>query len=753
MQNSSECTPFTYANGCLTIAKELKGLGADVDAVDEDGRTLLTRVCRFHPDSVKDYLKLGCDLNKGSEPPLLYAITSANFQMVELLLAAGADPFQILPNGSSLINEAILRASPKILEALFAHPKLDPNQMDKNGMTPLTSAIYIGNLDDVRELYRKGAHLPADLSGKARKAFELGFKRMVITGDALGCAESLLENEKGERQYLETLVLEVLDGAHVEVCVKWINASHLNPLILGEHLELFAEMIEKGLAPRLSEQSLNDLLLKVTVPLGGHSIDEPSSAADETRSTMSENSEIVKWLVSQGADLNGKDLKTGATIFAKIAEFGHIDLIKWCLAQSTIKRVSQTNSLNLLSVATRRLENDDSTGEIYRALVTFGMDQNALCQTGSFATPFSSLVYRGNLNLLLWGLEHGALVCFDNPHRKLMPLHAAAHSLAKGSRKESVLALLDAKADIHERDSFEHSPLTYALFSGDSEVVQVLFDRGAVLRGEKDIESALINAISSGNIAAVRLLKERGFTIPSGLVDEKGLLARGYRPGNHAMLDLLLKETVHFKIDPEDKKEFWGAMIAGYDFTSFQKLIIFKDALQEDSLLIQEEAAKAGKQVYFKKLEAIGIKIDAKKTLEGYKLKNLEGQNVQILDFLFQRLDNKEIKKEVAQYLLEDAIALGSIPVIKFLFANQADANQNAHQKVEQPFPLFAAIKTKNPLIVKYLLDHQANPVVSQTVYSGPGEITSGKDMTAMKAAKASGSQEIFKMIKDRIHR
>ncbi len=160
-------TPLLYAarEGCLDCARHLVDAGADLDMADpEEVSPLLLAVQNAHYDTARLLLEAGADVNKWSwygESPLYAAVDlntiptggrpdrpsldeTGGFEMVELLLEAGANPnlqLKFLPPFRSVGAD---RGADLLLTT---------------GTTPLLRAAKAGDADSVRALLDHGAHV------------------------------------------------------------------------------------------------------------------------------------------------------------------------------------------------------------------------------------------------------------------------------------------------------------------------------------------------------------------------------------------------------------------------------------------------------------------------------------------------------------------------------------------------------------------------------------------------------------------
>lgn len=153
------------------IVELLIEVGADINAVDEDGNTTLHRaMCLSNPEIAEILIKKGADLeikNKLGETPLAYFhkqwVAGSNpLPIVKLLVKAGANLEVVDKMKRTLLIKAILSKFPNVAEFLI-ELGVDVNATTKNKdkESPLYSATVANNVRMVELLIQKGANVNA----------------------------------------------------------------------------------------------------------------------------------------------------------------------------------------------------------------------------------------------------------------------------------------------------------------------------------------------------------------------------------------------------------------------------------------------------------------------------------------------------------------------------------------------------------------------------------------------------------------
>ncbi|MGD8765475.1 MAG: ankyrin repeat domain-containing protein [Desulfobacteraceae bacterium] len=215
--------------------------------------------------------------------------------------------------------------------------------------------------------------------------------------------------------------------------------------------------------------------------------------------------EIVKYLVSQGADVNAQDDFNEIPLF-KAVRRANIELIKYLVYQG-----SKINTLNIrresplhAAVIERRLD-------IAKFLVSQGAEVNTKDINGE--SLLHEAVYQNDLELIRYLTSQGAEV---NVHDKydVYPIHNAAYD----GRLEIVRQLISQGADVNVRGAWAYhrgplyrtfgcTPLHLAAQEGHLKIVEYLILHGADVKAKNNLDdTALSLAEKSRHTEIVSLL-------------------------------------------------------------------------------------------------------------------------------------------------------------------------------------------------------------------------------------------------------
>jgi ankyrin len=130
--------------------------GADVR-----DRSRLARVVVNRANPTDIYTAVVGTVSQGGSTPILFAARHGDVESARLLLAAGADVNDLLPDGTSALTVAA-HSNHTALVQLLLESGANPNVIG-SGYTALHAAVLRGNLDSVRALLMRGAHIDSRL--------------------------------------------------------------------------------------------------------------------------------------------------------------------------------------------------------------------------------------------------------------------------------------------------------------------------------------------------------------------------------------------------------------------------------------------------------------------------------------------------------------------------------------------------------------------------------------------------------------
>ena len=328
--------------GELAAVKALLARGAHVNAKEpsHDQTALMWAASQKHPQVVETLVARGADVRarsrayiqtvtsevtqragreelnytvlRGGSTPLLFAARVGDVESARILLEAGADVNDALPNGTSALVEAA-HSSQQAVGALLLEKGANPN-VAAAGYTALHAAVLRGGLDLVKALLAHGANPNAPITKgtpvrRNSEDFELPATLVGATPYVLAA------------KFLEVDIMRVLaaGGADPRLPMK----TGTTPLMAAAGLGAGAQADRRGLSV-LDGGKVEDerrVLEAVTAAfdLGGD-VNETNQAGDTAlhgAAALGYNS-VVQFLADHGAQLNLKNTR-GQTPLAAIA--------------------------------------------------------------------------------------------------------------------------------------------------------------------------------------------------------------------------------------------------------------------------------------------------------------------------------------------------------------------------------------------------------------------------------------------------
>lgn len=162
-RNSYGWTPFMVAlwNGMDRCAETLFKAGADINALDTGGDSVLSHACiRNEPECIKRILKYGPNLDlceTNGDSPLYKAVRENNPECVKLLLEAGADVNKKGTDGWTALHRASRQTGCDMCAKLLIEAGADINIKDNWGRTPLYIAAESRLVSVMKGLIKAGA--------------------------------------------------------------------------------------------------------------------------------------------------------------------------------------------------------------------------------------------------------------------------------------------------------------------------------------------------------------------------------------------------------------------------------------------------------------------------------------------------------------------------------------------------------------------------------------------------------------------
>ena len=491
-----------------TVRALLKG-GADVNTAQADGMTALHWAAQKNDvDLTKMLLYAGANLKAttriGGYTPLLVAAKLGHAQVIETLLASGADPNAPTMNGTTPLMFAAQAGNAPAVKTLL-DKGADVNSKEKvKGETALTFAAAYGRADVVRLLTAKGADVNVttktiDLAAFNKEEQErlLQFQQQQAqaqggrggaqgAGGQGGGRRGFNPNAKPgiERQYNYT-----------ELVAYWGGVTPLHLAARQGELETTKALLEAG--ANVNQRAIGDNSTPLLI------------------ATINGHFDLAKYLLEKGADPNAAEHNGVTPLYAALN-------CQWAAkALYPQPRAYEQQKTSYLDLMTALLDKGaDSNVRLTKKVwySQYDFDQSGVDETG--ATPFWRAAYSADVDAMKLLMAHGAdpnIPTMRTPGRPrtgdageravqdisglppipvggpgVPPLLAAAgqgygegfaanhHRFAPGGMLAAVKYLVeDLHADVNAREHEGNTALHNAAARGDNEMIQYLVSKGA----------------------------------------------------------------------------------------------------------------------------------------------------------------------------------------------------------------------------------------------------------------------------------
>ena len=516
--------PFT-AEEQEEIGKRLEELGIDLNAVDENGWSLLHYVVggitgidapgsglilEFHPVTITSVLiAKGADANaktKAGETPLHFVLSgSCDVELIKFLVSKGADVNAKNNNGETPLHYAAQRANVEVVKFLVSDGA-NINAESDFDVTPLHYAGKNKNVEVTEFLVSKGA----DVNARTR----IDFTPLHVAAENMNVAvvkflvykgaNINVKNTNGDTPLhvaFEISEDEVIDEvASVEIA-KFLISQGANVMIKNRDQQTPLDIAYKN------NISISQLLL-----LEGLDV----KATDDSRKTLLHyaaenlNVEVAEFLVSKGADINAKTDFDPVIVYTGDGDFGVTPL------HYAVRNASFKVARFLISEGA---EIDAKTFISKETPLHFAVHP----KVDLFSNGADVGTKKVDDDIVILLLSKGADVGTKNVHG-ITPLHYTAEST-----KDPTVArrLVSQGANVSAKDNDGKTPLHYAAASHaeiddqlvpyvrDTDIAEFFISQGADVNAkDNDGKTPLDVAKEAENTAVVEYLSGLSIIIP-----------------------------------------------------------------------------------------------------------------------------------------------------------------------------------------------------------------------------------------------
>lgn len=394
--------------------------GIDISAKDNLGNTPLHAAASYNkPWSVHLLMQKGFDINVKNnlgETPIQIAVKSKNCDVLKYLAKHDADIHVCDAEGNTLMHLAAQEGNITLLEYLY-ELGLDVNAKNNKGETALMKAIQADKYHNVSFLLQNGADFTmTDHAGNTPKEVALLSNNVKVL--------NLLENVEKDAAYFNNNRLYL----------------HIEQLIRQGQVESVKTLLGSVNYAKLSDTNKTTLL---------------HTAA------YSNNVEIMKLLISHGADINARDSYNETPLTSAIKGCAN-NAFHLLLSHPDIEK-----DACLLHVAAAA----KNIGAA-KHLIKMGYDVNAY--DSRMSTPLKEAAKSNAIKMGGFLLQEGAL-----PNKADDAGHTPLHIVALNGNVVFANMLLNSGADIDVKSNFGRTPLWSACNSGQVPMLCFLLEKGA----------------------------------------------------------------------------------------------------------------------------------------------------------------------------------------------------------------------------------------------------------------------------------
>ncbi|CAK7231020.1 hypothetical protein SBRCBS47491_007790 [Sporothrix bragantina] len=476
---------------------------------------------------------------------LITAVQGANYTLVEQLLDRGVSP------DGGVLHEAVLHHDIESLRLLLLFGG-DPNGPDKDGVTPLLSAIEESFAEGATLLLKYGANPNLDGVNPTKDTTESPLVAAFTTGK-LGLAQLMMayggnpnhrvqrngssgsESDSGGSDNTTTLLLGAIGKKKPRRLVDLLLAYGADPnakdgmgtsplftAVQAGRADIVTALLEHG--ADANRPGPKHVLWPSTyhpsclAPLLAHGADLRKAPGVLELATSLNKIETVRQLLKAGVDINAKKDGVYTPLCTSIRD-DHIDIFNLLLASGADPNLPASEYPTWKCITHNRVH-------LLPALIRAGADIHSPPGIAEMA------VQVGNAEGLVWLLEHGGVQPDERNARGHTPLTTALRE----NRADLVQLLLDHGADAGARG--EDWPLIIAVQHPN--LLERLLPH---VTNPRAVRGVLERAVAAGKLESIKMLLAAGVSVEDKTGGVFSPLTTAIREGHRDLVVFLLDEA------------------------------------------------------------------------------------------------------------------------------------------------------------------------------------------------------------------